>query len=342
MTLSKIRRGFTLVELLVVIAIIGTLVGLLLPAVQSAREAARRSACSNNMKQLGLTLLNFESTRKRLPAASDRTTAGNAASAGSYSFVAMILPFLEETNLYNTISGSTSRFATPFSAVAGIATQVQTSLPQLVCPSFPDDKQAAVVAGGLATTGCGVNCYKASSGVGYSGTSPNFYPDSAVGGGGGGALTLQYWEPTRSGVAGPYAGLSIAQISDGTSKTFSLAESREKTAGAWIDGTRNWLTAATGATGSAHYYNASTRTWVSTSGGSSAPTNCALLQNVPTNPQWTGYGSNTYGPSAAHQGGINMHCYVDGHIGPVTQEIDANLYYALTSRGDSEDVPNAP
>ena len=131
-------------------------------------------------------------------------------------------------------------------------------------------------------------------------------------------------------------------ISDGTSKTFSLAESREKTAGAWIDGTRNWLTAATGATGSAHYYNASTRTWVSTSGGSSAPTNCALLQNVPTNPQWGGYGSNTYGPSAAHQGGINMHCYVDGHIGPVTQEIDANLYYALTSRGDSEDVPNAP
>ena len=338
MTLSKIRRGFTLVELLVVIAIIGTLVGLLLPAVQSAREAARRSACSNNMKQLGLTLLNFESTRKRLPAASDRTTAGNAASAGSYSFIAMILPFLEETNLYNTISGSTSRFATPFSAVAGIATQVQTSLPQLVCPSFPDDKQAAVVAGGLATTGCGVNCYKASSGVGYNTTS--YYPDSGVGGNGGGAITLQYWEPTRSGVAGPYAGITLAQVSDGTSKTFALAESREKTKAAWIDGARNWVTAATGQTGTAHNYSGNK--WWDATAQTAAPTNSALLQNKPTGQAWAGYGATDYGPSSYHQGNIVMHCYVDGHVGQVTNEIDSQLYYALTSRGDSEAVADAP
>ena len=103
MTMSKTRRGFTLVELLVVIAIIGTLVGLLLPAVQSAREAARRSACTNNMKQLGLVTLNFESTRKRLPAASDRAGPGTNP-AGAYSWVARCLPFLEETNLYNSMS----------------------------------------------------------------------------------------------------------------------------------------------------------------------------------------------------------------------------------------------
>ena len=61
------HRGFTLVELLVVIAIIGTLVGLLLPAVQAARESSRRGACQNNIKQLSLAMLNYESARKRLP-----------------------------------------------------------------------------------------------------------------------------------------------------------------------------------------------------------------------------------------------------------------------------------
>jgi len=327
MTLSKNRQGFTLVELLVVIAIIGTLVGLLLPAVQSAREAARRSACSNNMKQLGLTLLNFESTRKRLPAASDRTTGTTAPVGGSYSFVTMILPFLEETNLYNQLSGSSARFANPISSTA--AANQQTSLPQLVCPSFAEDKQAATVST-VGTTGCGVNNYKALAGVGYDPTS--YIPNSAVGGAGGGAITVQYWEPVRSGVAGPYAGISLAQVSDGTSKTFALAESREKTKAAWIDGARNWVTAATG-TGT---YDSTTRTWT---GG-----NSALLENKPTGQAWAGYGAGAtdYGPSSYHQGNIVMHGYVDGHVGQVTNEIDRALYFALTTRGDSEAVADAP
>jgi prepilin-type N-terminal cleavage/methylation domain-containing protein len=86
--------GFTLVELLVVIAIIGVLVALLLPAVQSAREASRRMSCQNNLKQIALAVHNYHDTHKQLPPASM-----NASLAGSSGFAA-ILPYLEQGNLY--------------------------------------------------------------------------------------------------------------------------------------------------------------------------------------------------------------------------------------------------
>lgn len=95
----RIRAGFTLVELLVVIAIIGVLVALLLPAVQAAREAARRTSCQNKLKQIGLAILNFESSMQFLPVAADSTGAIGRGVEGRTSMMVQILPFLEGSAL---------------------------------------------------------------------------------------------------------------------------------------------------------------------------------------------------------------------------------------------------
>lgn len=97
------RHGFTLIELLVVIAIIGILVALLLPAVQSAREAARRSSCANNIRQVALAVLNFENTKRHYPASFEWDHVAGS-SAGDWSAQGRILPYLEEGNLYRHIN----------------------------------------------------------------------------------------------------------------------------------------------------------------------------------------------------------------------------------------------
>jgi prepilin-type N-terminal cleavage/methylation domain-containing protein len=101
--MSGYRKGFTLVELLVVIAIIGVLVALLLPAVQAAREAARRSQCQNNLKQIALSLHNYESTFLVFPPGdcSVNRGAGDIPQASTHAF---ILPFLEGGNSYSTFN----------------------------------------------------------------------------------------------------------------------------------------------------------------------------------------------------------------------------------------------
>ena len=129
------KRGFTLVELLVVIAIIGTLAALLLPAVQRAREAGRRTTCTNNMKQIGLAIVNFESANKALPTGGEGTTyttAGGSTKFSKHSLFTYLLPYTEHESIYDTFDLSQG-YRGSVQNIAASTNWIQT----YVCPSNP-------------------------------------------------------------------------------------------------------------------------------------------------------------------------------------------------------------
>ncbi len=185
------RNAFTLVELLVVIAIIGILVSLLLPAVQAAREAARRMQCSNNLKQLGLATHNYLSAHSRLPLCLNGTSK-------PLSVHAYLLPFMEQTALYNQVDFKTS-WNSPTNVVA-----MGTSVPTFNCPSEPN---STLPVGRAATN------YRANQGSQLLyGKPPTDSSDT------------NYGMPAPNGVFISDKSLKAAEITDGLSNTAAFSE----------------------------------------------------------------------------------------------------------------------
>lgn len=159
--LSRIaqRRGVTLIELLVVIAIIAVLIGLLVPAVQKVREAANRTHCTNNLKQLGLAAHNYHDTQKHLPPGMGYTPLAESGVWGNHFF--HLLPYLEQGNLFDDSAGTV--LGVPNVKFPGNKNVYSQPLPIFLCPSDPSVGSNGVVT--VKGFTFGASCYAANSQV---------------------------------------------------------------------------------------------------------------------------------------------------------------------------------
>ena len=190
------RRAFTLIELLVVIAIIAVLIALLLPAVQAAREAARRASSTNNLKQMGLALHNYESTHGSFP--------GHGGSTGTgFSVQARILPFIEQAAILNTMNFqlSATTGAPSFTFIPAQTTAAATVVNAFLCPSDGQDPFYPNYYLQASTAGTG---YVANVGTGTGTTYDMRYPSDGV-----------FWNNSAT---------RIADVTDGTTNTMFMSQ----------------------------------------------------------------------------------------------------------------------
>lgn len=301
MSRSLRPRGFTLIELLVVIAIIAILVALLLPAVQMAREAARRTQCRNNLKQLGLALHNYHDNVRLFPPSTTSILdfgvwSGTPSDYHLHSWCTRILPYLDASPLYNQINFNVSALHTANQASAA------SQIPAFRCPSYTGE---TVSKDTLYT-----RFYDRYANRNY----------VALGGTDIGKL----WQ-APDGVICPLGAVNMRDITDGTTNTYLLAETREQNASVWIDGGV--------AAVAARRYDAA-----------NAPSYAGTELPLNYRPYYAAGGSgidSDWGPSSQHTGGVH-HLVGDGGVRFVSQNISSTLYAALVSRAGSESTDGAP
>lgn len=343
------RRGFTLIELLVVIAIIAILIALLLPAVQQAREAARRTQCKNNLKQLGLAHHNYNDVYGSFApniniiwSGPPYTTALRGWGGSQASSLVNLLPYIEQTNLYQGINFANSATVKPWAQNVGGKLVNETLIPAFQCPS--DSR------GGMLQTGSNpvraMTNYAGSTGSTWQASPLGCNLATIVGNGGplydpnddgedwfGRGTIGQYARtdtPHANGISGVIARSSwaakIRDITDGTSNTILMGEVRPvcsdalgywppNTGGGWAD---------------------SESLWFSTTAPINFPT-CPGENGVPAT---GGAGCNNHanwntsmGFKSLHTGGAQF-LMCDGSVRFISQNIDHNTYQMLGDRWD--------
>ncbi|MDB5345936.1 MAG: pulG 5 [Schlesneria sp.] len=314
------RAGFTLIELLVVIAIIAVLIALLLPAVQQAREAARRTQCKNNMKQLGLALHNYHDTSKQFPPG---CFVVNSAQYGTNrgSMLAQLLPYFDQAPLYNAINFSAADYDT-IALPSGqlICKQV---VPALLCPS--DGTNGNGTLSGMGQNISPQSDSRAVSNYAYSMGAQN--NECATG-----------WNVINSNgsqnhgdtmdpglISGPFAhmawGAGLRDLTDGSTNTILMGETRPKCSthqqNGWFHSNALWCNTAAG-------INVATCTGEPGAGGP-----CG----VPGSPAWGA--SQSF--KSMHTGGCHI-LLGDGSIRFISQNIDFATLQKLGDRRDGQVV----
>ena len=327
------RQAFTLVELLVVIAIIGVLIALLLPAVQAAREAARRSQCANNLKQLGLALHNYADVHKRFPyhglyfgpGTSNNAYGWTEASHGSN--LVKLLPFLEESGIYNQLTfrtgGTWGSFPPHFEFQKDASGKLFRSyvMPAFNCPSATNPTHHGDPNSGAL---CNYAPSIGNSAMPSQGGWCNAYPGNnfGTGGGGGGHGNAE----TGTDISGVFARASwasrFADVKDGTSQVIAFGEILPHKADHQWSG---WI-----------HFNS---LWVATT----APINFPIkgvgepgFNGTPDCNHWANW-QTSQGFKSSHGTGAQF-LFVDGSVHFLTDNIDYLTYQRLGDRRDGQPV----
>jgi prepilin-type N-terminal cleavage/methylation domain-containing protein/prepilin-type processing-associated H-X9-DG protein len=296
------RSGFTLIELLIVITVIGVLIALLLPAVQAARDSARRFQCSNNQKQIGLALLNYHAHRKALPAGyvSDVNSSGAETGPG-WGWLAYLLPHLEQTALANSID-----YRQPIESPGNKAAREQLvsvllcPSNELVTPTWPAEVRDS--SGNAMSEICKVAFCPY---MGVYGSSDTVEPGDGL-----------FFRNSK---------VRFQDIHDGTSKTLAVGER------SYNLGDATWVGAVTGASMYPDDY------LKKVAAPHLKPSSAMILSHTGNNKGPNGKYSHINQFFSLHRTGVNF-LFADGHVAFMPETIDYSIYRAMATRGAGEVV----
>ena len=329
------RRGFTLIELLVVIAIIAVLIGLLLPAVQAAREAARRMQCTNNMKQIGLAIHNYHSAFDVLPPVGGIDINGNTGGSGLVPQTASVhmrlLNYLEHVDVYNAYNFKLGDVLAG-SSVPANTTVMSTAIAGYLCPSDANPGSTGNLVGGFTTP---ITC------VNYAINAGGNRQNS-----GGAVNGVAWWLGGNSSYGNR---VNLAAITDGTSNTAAFSEWVKGKSGALAPGNNLVYMISGYANGGAQGdYNACLAAtaplwdnkgeyWTLQDTGRGGPYYHVMTPNKRGCAVGAAFGNadSFIGPGSFHPGGSNM-LVMDGSVRFLKDTVTVPIWNALGSRAGGE------